>query len=41
MKKQKNYTAGPAPIYLRITVDGKRTELPIGRECDPEDGMVN
>src|ERR1700709_2710126 len=36
MKKQKNYTKGPAPIYLRITVDGKRAELATGRECDPE-----
>lgn len=27
---------GPAPIYLRITVEGKRAELATGRECDPE-----
>jgi site-specific recombinase XerD len=36
MKKQKNYTKGPAPIYLRITVEGKRAELATGRDCDPE-----
>ena len=36
MKKQKNYTTGPAPIYLRITMAGKRAELATGRDCDPE-----
>jgi len=35
MKKQKNYQAGKAPIYLRITVDGKRCEVTTGRCCDP------
>ena len=35
MKKQKNYQSGLVPIYLRITVDGKRAELTTGRECDP------
>ena len=35
-KKQKNYKSGVAPIYLRITVDGKRSEVTTGRECDPE-----
>jgi len=27
MKKQKNYQSGAAPIYMRITVDGKRAEI--------------
>ncbi|MEO6722836.1 MAG: site-specific integrase [Ferruginibacter sp.] len=36
LKKQKNYTSGPAPIYLRITVNGQRAELTANRECDPE-----
>jgi site-specific recombinase XerD len=36
MKKQKNYLSGDAPIYLRITVAGKRTELATGKECEPE-----
>ncbi|WP_316814784.1 site-specific integrase [Pedobacter nyackensis] len=36
MKKQKNYTSGNAPIYLRITVAGKRAETTTGRECEPE-----
>ncbi|MEJ2901024.1 site-specific integrase [Pedobacter panaciterrae] len=35
MKKQKNYQSGNAPIYLRITVDGKRCEITTGRCCDP------
>jgi site-specific recombinase XerD len=35
MKKQKNYSTGSAPIYLRITVDGKRSEVTTGRSCDP------
>lgn len=35
MKKQKNYTGGTAPIYLRITVAGKRSETTTSRECEP------
>jgi len=36
MKKQKNYQVGSAPIYMRITVNGKRSEVSTGRECQPE-----
>jgi len=36
MKKQKNYTKGIAPIYMRITVNGKRAESATGRSCEPE-----
>jgi site-specific recombinase XerD len=36
MKKQKNYTKGASPIYLRITVAGKRAETTTGRQCEPE-----
>lgn len=36
MKKQKNYQNGAAPVYLRITVAGKRAEITTGRECEPE-----
>ena len=36
VKKQKNYKTGDAPIYLRITVDGKRSEITTNRECNPE-----
>jgi integrase len=35
LKKPKNYVTGPAPIYLRITVDGKRSELTAARSVDP------
>jgi len=36
LKKQKNYTSGLAPVYLRITVDGQRAEVTTNRECEPE-----
>lgn len=36
LKKQKNYIDGNAPIYMRITVNGKRAELTTGRSCDPD-----
>ncbi|HEY9002086.1 MAG TPA: site-specific integrase [Mucilaginibacter sp.] len=35
LKKPKNYQSGLVPIYLRITVNGKRSETTTGRECDP------
>jgi len=35
LKKPKTYEDGPIPIYLRITVNGKRAETTAGRECAP------
>lgn len=35
LKKPKNYQGGLMPIYLRITVNGKRSETTTCRECDP------
>jgi hypothetical protein len=35
LKKPKNYENGRVPIYLRITVNGKRAETTSGRECEP------
>jgi hypothetical protein len=35
LKRPKNYENGPIPIYLRITVNGKRAETTSGRECLP------
>ncbi len=35
LKKQKVYASGPMPIYMRITVNGKRSEVSVGRECEP------
>ena len=36
LKKQKDYLVGVAPIYLRITVDGKRAEITTNRSCEPD-----
>ena len=36
LKKPKIYERGPVPIYLRITVDGKRAEISIKREAEPD-----
>lgn len=33
LKKPKGYSAGAVPIYLRITVNGRRSEIATGREC--------
>lgn len=35
LKKPKNYEKGPVPIYMRVTVAGKRAETATGRECEP------
>lgn len=36
VKRSKIDDSGKAPIYLRITVDGQRTELSIKRDIEPE-----
>ncbi len=35
LKKPKNYNEGPVPVYLRITVNGKRAETTTSRTCEP------
>lgn len=35
LKKPKNYVNGPMPIYLRITVNGKRSETTTNRNISP------
>jgi hypothetical protein len=35
LKKPKNYQNGLMPVYLRITVNGQRSETTAGRECEP------
>jgi site-specific recombinase XerD len=35
LKKNKDYSKGPVPIYLRITVKGKRAEISIKRTVEP------
>lgn len=36
LRKPKNYRSGEMPIYLRLTVDGKRTEFAVSWKCYPE-----
>jgi site-specific recombinase XerD len=36
LRKPKNYQSGDMSIYLRITVDGQRTELAVSRKFDPD-----
>ncbi|MDN3587523.1 Arm DNA-binding domain-containing protein [Pedobacter aquatilis] len=36
LRKQKVYKGGPRAIYMRITVNGKRAEMSVGRECECE-----
>ncbi|MCE7070517.1 site-specific integrase [Dyadobacter sp. CY327] len=36
LKRPKNYNSGKMPVYLRVTANGKRFELAIKRECDPD-----
>lgn len=35
LKRPKNYIDGTVPIYLRITVNGKRAETTTAHSCDP------
>jgi len=35
LKKPRNYTTGPMPVYMRFTVNGRRSETTACRECDP------
>ncbi len=35
LKTPKAYISGATPIYLRLTVDGKRAEFSIGHKCEP------
>ncbi|WAC12950.1 Arm DNA-binding domain-containing protein [Dyadobacter pollutisoli] len=36
LKRPKNFGSGKMPVYLRITANGKRFELTVKRECEPE-----
>ena len=35
LKKPNGYAKGNVPVYMRLTIDGKRTELSVDREFDP------
>ena len=41
LKKSKNHQTGPVPIYMRITVNGKRSEVAIGRGCEPSEWNIS
>ena len=41
LKKSKNHQTGSVPIYMRITVNGKRSEVAIGRECEPSEWNIS
>jgi len=36
LKKRSNYVSGELPVYMRITVNGTRSEMSMGRDCEPE-----
>ncbi|HEV7383117.1 MAG TPA: site-specific integrase [Dyadobacter sp.] len=36
LKKRSNYVSGNLPVYMRISVNGTRSEMSMGRDCDPE-----
>lgn len=40
LKRPKDYTTGVAPIYLRITVNGKRSELATGKDVSRNNGIL-
>ncbi|MGV8880232.1 MAG: Arm DNA-binding domain-containing protein [Sphingobacteriaceae bacterium] len=37
LKKPKNYQNGPVPVYMHITVAGKRSEIATTRDCEPSE----
>lgn len=41
LKKTKEYVKGPVPVYLRITVSGKRSEISINKKVDPRKWLSN
>lgn len=41
LKKPKNYLKGSLPVYLRITVSGKRSEISINKMADPDKWQTN
>jgi len=41
LKKPKNYLKGPVPVYLRITISGKRAEISINKKANPRKWLSN
>lgn len=36
LRTRTNYVSGPAPIYMRVTIEGERFEFATQRKADPE-----
>lgn len=36
LRTRANYESGPAPIYMRVTIEGERFEFATQRKADPE-----
>jgi hypothetical protein len=36
LRTRTSYVSGPAPIYMRLTVEGDRIEMATQREVDPD-----
>jgi hypothetical protein len=36
LRKPKNYVKGEMPVYMRLTIDGARTEFATKRKVDPK-----
>jgi hypothetical protein len=36
LRTRANYEGGPAPIYMRVTIEGERFEFATQRKADPE-----
>lgn len=41
LKKPKEYVKRPVPVYLRITISGKRAEISINKKADPRKWLSN
>lgn len=41
LKKPKNYVKGPVPVYLRITISSKRSEISINKKVNPRNWLSN
>jgi site-specific recombinase XerD len=35
LKKRSNYVDGKLPVYMRVSVNGTRSEMSVGRQCEP------
>lgn len=40
LKKPTAYQSGELPVFLRLTVDGKRSELFVGKRIEPKNDRM-